>query len=590
MFSPDQAAKSLVVKVEPGPRESRRRVEFQGVSGVPLARLEDLVKGRAREDAAFGERRRLAAAVRALYRREGYLAVGVRVPRPVLENDEAVLRVEIEEGPLFRRGPAEVTGCAGVPCDEVRASLALVERAPHREDELDAARDRVLSLYRQRGFATAQVAFAGRVDPENARVDVAITVTEGPRRVLQEVVVEGATDATRRALSPLVTLRPGEPVVAERWAEVRRRLYETGLVRGVSLEPETIGPTAEADGAAVDRETAVPGPVADEPVRARLTYDAWPALRLRYGLQLVTEEPLTSSGSQAVDLGGTVELTRATLLGRAISSVLSTEVRPDTWNVRGVLSAPRTFGRPLRSSLFVVRENARTEIALEPRADAVAAETDRWELTLEERLRRGKLEVALSYDIEWLTLRVPQAQRPRIDLRPARLIGTALLDGRSNILDPRKGYFSSVSFEYGAEFLGSEFDFRRLFTQNFGYLPLPSRFPLRHGRTLRVGLRTGAGLSLDATSRHRRGHDRAGLRRGQPRPGQSPRAPRGHDQRPRPQRGAAFPHLARAAGRGLCGLWASVGRPPGKSLERNTAWASAEDCVTRRRWACCVST
>jgi hypothetical protein len=315
--------------------------------------------------------------------------------------------------------------------------------------------------------------------------------------VLQEVVVEGATDATRRALSPLVTLRPGEPVVAERWAEVRRRLYETGLVRGVSLEPEPID--AGAGGGTVDGAAAAPGAVAEEPVRARLTYDAWPALRLRYGLQLVTEEPISSSGSQAVDLGGTVELTRATFLGRAISSVLSTEVRPDTWNVRGVLSAPRTFGKALRSSLFAVRENARTEIVLEPGAGAITAEADSWELTLEERLRRGKLEVALSYDIEWLTLRVPQAQQPRIDLRPARLIGTALLDGRSNILDPRKGYFSSVSLEYGDEFLGSEFPLKRLFTQNFGYLPLPARLLFATG--VRYEWASGEGQAYLSTQR-----------------------------------------------------------------------------------------
>ena len=494
VFSPDQAAKSLLVRVEPGPRESRRRVDFQGVNGISLARLQNLVKGRTREDEAFAERRRLGAAVRTLYRQEGYLAVAVRVRRPVLENDEAVLRVEIEEGPLFRRGRVEVAGCAEVPCAELKASLALAEEAPYREEEVEAARNRVLSLYRQRGFAGAQVAFAGRIDPEAARVDVALTVKEGPRRVLQEVVVAGADPATRRALEPLVTLRPGEPVVPERWAEVRRRLYETGLVRGVSLEPETLGSPGGVDGA-----PAIPGPAAEEPVRARLTYDAWPALRLRYGLQLVTEEPITSSGDQAVDLGGTVELTRATLLGRALSSALSAEVRPDTWNVRGVLSAPRTFGRSLRSSLFLVRELSRTEIVLERDAAAVPAEADTWELTLEERVRRGKLELALSYDIQWLTLRVPQTRLAEIALRPARLIGTVLMDGRSNILDPRKGYFSSLSFEYGAEFLGSQFDFTRLFTQNFGYLPLPSGLLFATG--VRYEWASGQGQAYLSTQR-----------------------------------------------------------------------------------------
>jgi outer membrane protein assembly factor BamA len=501
-FSEDERAKSLVLDIDPGPRGSRRRVDFQGAEGMPLARLQALVKGRALLDRAFAERRQLARAVRSLYRQEGYLAVGVRVPRPVLEAGEALLRVEIEEGPRFRRGELQMAGCAGIPCAEVEAALGLEPGAPHREADIDAARDRVLALYRARGWSGARTIFDGQVRPEPARVDLKITVTEGPRRVLHEVVVAGGKVATRRALDPLVTLRPGEPVVAEQWAEVRRRLYETGLVRGVSLEAEALAPRSEppVEGTPDPTTRAAPSEPAEELVRARLTYDAWPELRLRYGLQLVTEEPIAASGDQAVDIGGSIELTRATLFGRALSTALSAEARPDLWNVRGVVSAPRTFKRPLRSSLFLVREHEKAALEVEGEASRAAAERDAFEITLEERYRpRGRLELALSYNVQWLTLRFPTLRLAPLDLRPARVIGTVLLDGRSSILDPRHGYFSSLSLEYGAEFLGSEFPIRRLFTQQYGYLPLPAGLLFASGA--RYDWASGDGQRYLATER-----------------------------------------------------------------------------------------
>jgi translocation and assembly module TamA len=49
------------------------------------------------------------------------------------------------------------------------------------------------------------------------------------------------------------------------------------------------------------------------------------------------------------------------------------------------------------------------------------------------------------------------------------------MDARNNILDPSRGFFSSITYNYGAKFLGSEFDFDRLFTQQFLYRPLPGR-------------------------------------------------------------------------------------------------------------------
>jgi hypothetical protein len=264
-----------------------------------------------------------------------------------------------------------------------------------------AARARVIALYRKRGFNAAQVRLDGEIRTRTAQVDVRLTIDEGAQQVIREVVAEGADPATRRALDHAVTLKPGQPVVLEDWATIRKRLYGTGLVRGVTLEPEVL---PKEDGPEVvlpkgDEPVGADSQGAVEPVRAKVVYDMWPALRVRYGLQLVTEKPLTESGDNAVDLGATAELTRAIFLGHAVSTALSGEVRPDIWNTRGVLSLPRTFGIAVRSSLYLIREHQRTEVDVPTLAITIPAASDKWQATVEERWRRGKLETALSYDI-----------------------------------------------------------------------------------------------------------------------------------------------------------------------------------------------
>ena len=200
-------------------------------------------------------------------------------------------------------------------------------------------------------------------------------------------------------------------------------------------------------------------------------------MRLRYGLQLVTEKPLTSSEDQAVDLGATAELTRSLFFGRALSTGLSAEARENNWSVRGVLSAPRTFGKAFRSSLYLVREREDFDVTLGIGTLPTPGVSDTWQVTLEERFRpTRRVELALSYDIQWVKVGLPTFRdRAPLSGRPARLIPTVLMDARNNILDPSRGFFSSVTYNWGSELLGSEFGFHRLFTQQFLYRPLPGR-------------------------------------------------------------------------------------------------------------------
>jgi outer membrane protein assembly factor BamA len=94
---------------------------------------------------------------------------------------------------------------------------------------------------------------------------------------------------------------------------------------------------------------------------------------------------------------------------------------------------------------------------------------------MEERLRMGrKLEFAGSYNAQWSEFDLPQIVQgvPIARFTLARLIGTALLDGRNDLINTTRGYFSSASYEFGDEATGSDFPIRKLLAQQFVYVPV----------------------------------------------------------------------------------------------------------------------
>jgi translocation and assembly module TamA len=125
----------------------------------------------------------------------------------------------------------------------------------------------------------------------------------------------------------------------------------------------------------------------------------------------------------------------------------------------------------------MVREREEVDLSVVQGGGTLRADGDSLELTLEERLQLSrKLGLALAYNVQWLDLTFPELKLAPLSFRPARLIATGVVDGRNGILDPTNGFFSSVSANYGAEFLGSEFDFTRTFLQQYLYLPLGRGF------------------------------------------------------------------------------------------------------------------
>ncbi|HEY7513510.1 MAG TPA: BamA/TamA family outer membrane protein, partial [Vicinamibacteria bacterium] len=478
----DASAKVVTVNVELRDKTPSHRVVFVGNARVPKERLETLVKGREKE--AWLNREPLRLAVLEVYRIEGLLAAEVKVGPPRLVDGVLELPVTIDEGPEIVLGEPRFVGTSALPEDQVRLAAGLYGGQPYKPAVVASARLRILDAYHRRGYNDTTLRVDGLLDPETLTVSPTFSVAEGDRQVIGEVVFEGGPRVRERA-ERTVGLRPGEPVVLGEWAEERKRLYDSGFFKSVDIEAETLGGKAAASHS-VGRsggpaEGDVPAPTngaseGEEVVRAKVTLQQWPALRLRYGLQIVTEGELASEeGRSKLQLGGVAELTRRTLWSLPASVGLALQVRETYQQARAFFTLPRTFDTGVRTSLFLTGTNQKGLLEGEDPLAPNEGNGRVLELTLEERVRSGKkLEFAASYNSQWTTLDDPREffglDSQRFTL--ARVIGTALLDGRNDLIDTSRGYFSSASLEYGDQALGSDFPIRKLLVQQFVYVPV----------------------------------------------------------------------------------------------------------------------
>jgi outer membrane protein insertion porin family len=483
--SPQGDVKTLTVRADAGQPVTSRHILFEGNARVSQERLLALVKDARRAEAAWLVPEDLRTAVLGVYTSEGLLAAKVETPKLSFAGDEARLTVKIDEGPVVPIGEVSVTGAERLPAETLLAAAGLVEGQPFKPADVDKAKTRVEAAYRRLGYNEATVRSNGLVDTATGTMKVQFEVKEGQREVLAEVTILGGSPKAQARVKRRLGLEPGAPVVLDEWTDARRRIYETGLFRSVDLEPAASPAPVEGEG--------------DRPIKATLRVEEWPALRLRYGLQLLTGGNLASEeGRKDLQAGAVAEVSRQTVFGRAASVGLGVQVRKTDQEARAYLSLPRTFGTPVRSSLFFTMIPEHVD-------DATLGgllDIRKTELTWEERMRvRRKLELAGAYKIQWNRFEPVAAPdlSATVYVNLARLVGTALFDARNDLIDTSRGAFSSASFEWGGSAVGSDFPLTRTFLQQFAYLPLPGGIVL--GAAARAERAAGQGSAYLVTDR-----------------------------------------------------------------------------------------
>lgn len=446
-------AATLTLSVEPGIRTTAVRTRVEGVDNVLAAELTQVVATAGLDAQAATNPGAVEDAITEYLRRAGYVRARTTVGAPRFDGAGATVPVTVTPGEPLVFGPLTFEGVERLPVEQLREAAAIPEGAPADPAVVDAARGRILSLYRAEGFAGATVTPRQALRAGEPHLDVTFVVREGPRQVLTAVAIEGNSSIDTDVIERALRLPLGEPLRPREWLQARTRVFDTGLFRRVDVSAQEAG-------------AATPEGVL--PMRMRVAVEEWPALRARYGLQVTQQRPEDEVNGTDLVPGVSGDVTRRTVFGRAVTIGAAGAFERRERLGRVFLNAPTMAGLPVRSALILQR--SRREFA------AATLVTDTSTVAWEQRVRatsRLTLSYAYRFERNHTVETNPTGGEFDFDVlvQLARLTSSAAFDTRDDPVDTRRGSLLSTSVDVADTRLGSDFAYVRSLSQAYYFKP-----------------------------------------------------------------------------------------------------------------------
>jgi outer membrane protein assembly factor BamA/autotransporter translocation and assembly factor TamB len=464
----DGNIKTLHIAVQPGERSTETRIRIEIAHEGLAMELDRQVAARGLAALILRDPGAVTRELTEYLRSRGYLRATVMPAPAVMEGIAAVLPVAVDPGPQFVISTVTFEGRRTVAEEDLAAAAAVFVETPYDPAVIDAARARIVALYRSRGYVSPAVTANAEVQDADSRVDLTFEITESARQVVGDIVVSGRTGVDPDVVTRAIRLTIGAPLEPAELIRARTRLFNTGLFRRVDVTTEPMNRVSNAD--------------PEQPFRVRVVLEPWPALRLRYGFVAAEEYSSTVPQQRDIVPGVAADVTRRTLFGRAVSVGGSVEYQPRERSARGLLISPTTLSLPVQSSLVLERKHR------EPAGTSLV--TDQNGLAWEQRLRTASnFTVSYAYRFDrdhTVNTRVDPITGIMFDVKVdvARLIGDATWDTRDDPLNATRGSLYSVNLQWAAEPLGSQFRFLKYVGQAY-------HFQNAHGVVLASAARLG---------------------------------------------------------------------------------------------------
>jgi outer membrane protein assembly complex protein YaeT len=144
-------------------------------------------------------------------------------------------RIVIREGVQTRVGAVSFEGNAALTDDELRALAKVAPGAVFFAPAVAADRDTIHLEYLNRGYAAAAIAVEPVFAADKSRTDLAYRIAEGPRIIVDHVIVVGNTKTSEETIRRELLVEAGKPLALEDVIESQRRLSALGLFRRVRI-------------------------------------------------------------------------------------------------------------------------------------------------------------------------------------------------------------------------------------------------------------------------------------------------------------------------------------------------------------------
>ena len=497
---------SIIFTVDAGRLYQVDQVTFVGNVAVPQTDLAALLGLGAGDPLVTRELDVSLDRIAEHYRQLGYATVRVqpRVEELHASGTAATSPVPVSLGIDITEGVRTIVRSIVVEGNETQSDEALRVMmtsgvgGPYDARRVAADRDTLRAEYLNAGYERAVVSVAPRFNDGLDAVDLVYQIAEGPRVLIEHVLIVGNEQIGSRTIRHELVLREGQPLGLAAVAETRRRLNALGLFRRIDIREFSHGAGNRRDVVIIVEEA--------------------PATRLGYGGGLELSQRLRRDTDEAREIQraveriefaprGFVQIGRRNLWGKNRSINLFTRVSvrrknaPDDpadadqsggfgfneYRVLGTYTEPRAFGRVW--DLFVtgfVEQAIRPGFDLFSRgvnAEAVRQMTPA--LNASVAYAWGKNDTS---NIQLNPEDIPIVDRLFEKVRLSSFSGGLVRDTRDDIVDPGRGALLSVDAKVAARAIGSEVGFVKTFTQAFLYRTLPG--------TRRVIVAAGARLGI----------------------------------------------------------------------------------------------
>ncbi len=429
-----------------------------------------------------------ASIMEEMYRREGFSQVKVEtdVEDDYLDvNNHVAVTFKVNEGPQLKVGSFQIVG-NDTKFDDPMSPLNFLNTGtgqPYSDSRIADDRDIILNYYFDNGFPNATFDASAKPAADN-RMDVTYTIHEGARIFVNRVLVTGREFTRPYVVDHEIQVHANDPLSQSDLLDSQQRLYDLGIFSQV--------------------DTTVQNPEGVEP-RKNVLVELQEAKRYTFnygaGFEFQTGQPggtQSSLGTNGVSPLASFDVTRLNFRGR--DHTITFESRVGRLQQRGLLSyaAPRWFDNPnlklTFSGLFDHTLDVTTFTSQRLEGSVLAEQ-------IVNKRRDGTPIDVLTYRFNYrlvkathLSSTVSPEQIPLLS-QPVRVGEPGFSfshDHRDDLLETKRGSYTTFDAGIAAHYFGSEADFSRVLVQNSTYHPFgktqKSSKELVFARSTRVGV------------------------------------------------------------------------------------------------------
>jgi len=375
-------------------------------------------------------------AIRKMYSAAGYEAAFVEFHR---EEDstrhEIHVVFEITENSRYPIEKVKFEGNMAIPEEELRAAIHLKEADLYSSDKAEDARRDLTRLYYKKGYPDARIEAAADRNPETNGRLLTYRISEGRRYLVGQILISGNTLTNPNYIRRTSGLKEyNSPYNPEDVLEGQRKLYATGLFRHVDV-------------VALDRDTGE--------LRTVL-------------IQIEEAKPIVfTPGIGVKEYAGpriTLDVSHNNLMGGARSLGARLRLGLYEQQFQTTYHEPRLFNHETLDGYATLTIENRNQVAYK---------SNDIEFSLQVRKRlsvtKNVLLTASYQTVNLKDIRSNFGRRfPDLEgiIQIARVGASYVTDTRDDPLDPKRGVFTTSTFQIASKGLGSEVDFLSLFNQS----------------------------------------------------------------------------------------------------------------------------